>query len=271
MAERSNYVGHIVNSFQIVELFALTIFIFWQYGLKRVFLTSNRQFHMPVLCILLVCSISGLISSIFSLCWVQQCKDLEPTAGPQFGPVYNTSIVFFQIYWGADLAVHGIFVIKYWLASRKLSMFLSYQQTTKSFEYQAKAVFAVAILWTLTSMIIVGYLLWDPTVKEENTWDTERQWKLGLFCDFPAILFFFMLCWAYQTMKSLKVTDFSLSLSQVCIQLSFNFAYALVNILPFCVKDSASPLYLWMQLLAVTVNCASLAVLAQTLAQICDL
>jgi hypothetical protein len=40
------------------------------------------------------------------------------------GPAYETGLTFFGIEWGLEMAVHCLFVVKYWVASQKASLSL---------------------------------------------------------------------------------------------------------------------------------------------------
>ena len=124
------------------------------------------------------------------------------------------------------------------------------------------------ITWSLASFIALGWVYWDPSTWEKGL--NSSKWALAFFCNGPAIILFALLGWAFLTMKSYK-SEYTLSQTQVLIQLSFNFAYAVVNFLPFTCHPQFSAKFCWVTLLAVVISVASLVVLTHTLCQICDM
>ena len=229
---------------------------------------------MPVCLLLLFSAICGLVSGIFGCLWIWNSPSNEfdlirvfEEDKSEFWPTtYHVNEFFFTLYFGADMVVHGLFVLKYWIASRKLHMCLQ-GKIDPRFQLKATILSVTLITWSVASITAWGIVYWDPSkwIKRLG----KPKWLLAFISDGPAIAFFVLLAWAFLTMKSFK-SEYTLSHNQVLIQLSFNFAYAVVNLFPF-VFYQFSATFCWLTLLAVAVNAASLVVLTHTLCQICDM
>jgi hypothetical protein len=104
---------------------ALAAFVLYQYGYKRLLHLENRSFHYLMFGLLMLAAVTGMVSAVLAVNWVLWQKEIkcpELLANPDIA--YDTSYSFymllFSVYWGCDMAVHGIFVVKYWLASQKV-------------------------------------------------------------------------------------------------------------------------------------------------------
>jgi hypothetical protein len=120
------------------------------------------------------------------------------------GPLYEAGIFFFGIEWGSDMAVHCLFVVKYWATSQKAKLSYHNIKTRKMDLYQA-GLLIFLLSWTAVSMILVVVHYWDPV--KDYKWFTTRPWKLGLVSNTPPVLFCVLLCWAFWTMKNLELND----------------------------------------------------------------
>lgn len=79
------------------------------------------------MCILLLCALSGALYAVSALIWAQTNKGIDPTTiieVPPFGIFFNAGVFFFAVYWGCDMIVHGIFAVNYWIASRKVLIYI---------------------------------------------------------------------------------------------------------------------------------------------------
>jgi hypothetical protein len=187
--------------------------------------------------------------------------------------------------WILNMWVHLLFVMKYWIVSKKVEMVFS-QRSNPNLESKVQTITYVLLIWcfiTIPSYLFVQYypsyhgeeiLIIDgkPTISKAYGQDLTVLTKItGALVDIPPFIFFYFLANAFYVMRKFRSSyKMGVSQKQIWLQLFSNLFYAVTDPLP-TICPQFSKVWCIVTGLAVIANNTSLIILTQTLAELADL
>ena len=116
------------------------------------------------------------------------------------------------------MALHSIFAVKYWVASRKVAQLTGSQKKDPNATLKERIVLYLLLGWSILSMADVGWLYWSPA--KNIKWFDSVQWRAALICSAPPVIMMLLLISTFVTMKSAGHDGHVISQTQVILQLS---------------------------------------------------
>jgi hypothetical protein len=104
------------------------------------------------------------MSGSFGLAWMLSIRKpdvLELVRNPPFGGLYHSTVVCLDLEMALDFTLHGIFVVKYWVAGQKVKMCMT-TRIDPNFDFKVKVLFFSLLIWIYASLGVNTFVYWNP-------------------------------------------------------------------------------------------------------------